>query len=119
MRDLMIIYLSVYTVFAVWSFFEDFKKNLTILLLIELIGNLFLIIAALAYWSVTIRSFLNYGWRFVYFIGVALLIFFLIKKLRFDFEKKDYLYFDVMGALFVILACAPLLISGGFLLLEL
>ena len=75
MRSWILFYLAGYSAYSIWAHISDFQKSMVSRWsVVELIGNLFVMIPALAYWYPQITSFFGQTLVLIFIFGVLSLL---------------------------------------------
>ena len=116
------VYLAAYITFSLWAFKDDLvQRRINVMVIFEVVGSVSLVVAALAYWYFSIRSFLS-GWAAWFFVaGAFTLIIFAAKRVRTTFTDSQLslnakIWSAVSGVVLLTLVNLPLIWFGSQLL---
>lgn len=115
----MAAYLAVYITFSLWAFKDDLmQRRLTVLVVLEAVGSISLIFAALPNWYLPIRSFLSDRAAWAFSSGLLILVFFAANKVRATFtddqlSKAQKIWFAMSGVGFLMVVNLPLIWFGA------
>ena len=103
----VLLYFTVYIAFSIWAHKDDLDQyRPTVWGIVELIGNVCLVISALSYWFNSLREITREYHAFLYILGVLLLCIFAIKSII--ATLRDITLSPVRRALFAICGAAIL-----------
>lgn len=115
----MAAYLAVYITFSLWAFKDDLmRRRLNVLLVLEAVGSISLIFAALPCWYLPMRSFLSRGAASAFAAGLFILFFFAVNKVKATFTDDQLstaqkVWFAISGVGFLMVVNLPLIWFGA------
>jgi hypothetical protein len=113
------IYFSVYLAFSLWAHISDFRTDqFEIWSVFEVVGNMCLLLPALAYWYPALRSTIADAVGIFFVFGVASLIIFIYRGFKKHFPDPDLslsanIGLSILSNVLVIFVTSPLIWWGG------